>query len=360
MIPTVYESPRPCWAAHARLRRFLPVPVIAVVTLMTGCEGDAESPAPSRTADATLSAADRDASLDAIERWLAAGRADNAETVARSLASRLPDDPVVAAALGRTLLMRSGEIREAFGEAPASAIAADAATALTRAVDGGAGDVETRRNLGLALEGAGRLDAAIEAYRRIDTTDPVARLYLGLALLRADRAEEAATVLARLSRDRPDDAFVLAALAETSFRAGDAELAFERLDAAVRLAPDEPGIRIRRAALLRRAGRIRLAVESLAALPPEVRERRDVAQELTAGWLALDRPAEAGETWAAVARRSPEDLVAAIEAARCFDAAGRTEDAEAWLRIAEDTAPGDPRVVQARLELSRPDDRPDS
>jgi predicted Zn-dependent protease len=338
----------------------LPVPAVAIVMLMTACDGDTEPPSPARPPGTTLSAADRDASLDAIERWLAAGRADNAETVARSLASRLPDDPVVDAALGRTLLMRSGEIREAFGEAAASAIAADAATALKRAEDGGKIDAETRRNLGLALEGAGRLDAAIEAYRRVDTSDPIARLYLGLALLRADRPEAAADILETLARERPDDAFVLAALAETSFRTGESQIAFERLDAAVRLAPDEPGIRIRRAALLRRAGRVRLAVESLAALPAAVRERRDVTQELAAGWLALDRPGDAGETWAARARHDPEDLAAAIEAARCFDAASRTEDAEAWLRIAEDTAPGDPRVVRARADLARPGDHPDS
>ena len=327
---------------------------------MTACGGDAEPAPPPSTAGATLSAAARDASLDAIERWLAAGRADNAETIARSLANRLPEDPVVDAALGRTLLMRSGEIREAFGDAAATAIAADAATALERAEDGGRVDAETRRNLGLALEGAGRLDAAIEAYRRVGPADPVARLYLGLALLRADRPEQAAEILEPLARTRPDDGFVLAALAETSFQNGDSETAFARLDAAVRLAPDEPGIRIRRAALLRQAGRVRLAVESLAALPADVRDRRDVVQELTAGWIALDRPGDAGDAWAARARRAPDDLPAAIEAARCFDAAGRAEDAEAWLRIAEDTAPGDPRVAKARAELGRSTDGPET
>lgn len=332
-------------------------PLVVVVLLMSACGDDTAPSSPPTPAGTTISAADRDASLDAIERWLAAGRADNAETIARSLSSRLPDDPVVDAALGRALLLRSGEIREAFGETAAAAIAADAANALKRAEDGGRVDAETRRNLGLALEGAGRLDAAIEAYRRAGSEDPIARLYLGLALLRADRPEAAAGILESLAITRPDDAFVLAALAETSFRSGDSETAFERLDAAVRLAPDEPGIRIRRAALLRRAGRVRLAVESLVALPPEVRERRDVVQELAAGWLALDRPGDAGDAWAARARRAPEDLPAAIEAARCFDAAGRVEDAEAWLRIAEDTAPGDPRVMEARVELGRSPDR---
>ena len=52
-----------------------------------------------------------------------------------------------------------------------------------------------------------------------------------------------------------------------------------------------------------------------------------------------------------------DPAAAAIEAARCFDAAGRVEDAEAWLRIAEDTAPGDPRVMEVRVELGRSPDR---
>ncbi|MCP4014374.1 MAG: hypothetical protein GY728_14815, partial [Phycisphaeraceae bacterium] len=137
MIPTVYESPRPCWADQARLRRFLTAPLVVVVLLMSACGGDTAPSSPPTPAGTTISAADRDASLDAIERWLAAGRADNAETIARSLSSRLPDDPVVDAALGRALLLRSGEIREAFGETAAAAIAADAANALKRAEDGG-------------------------------------------------------------------------------------------------------------------------------------------------------------------------------------------------------------------------------
>ncbi len=319
-----------------------------MAVLVAGCGGGEEPSGPNVEAGSSLSATDRDASLDAIDRWLAAGRADNAETIARSLAGRLPDDPVVASALGRTLLLRSGEIREAAGERAAVAIAADAAKELRRAAEGGRTDPETLRNLGLALEGAGRLDAAIEAYRRVGSEDPIARLYLSLALLRADRVEEAAGLLESLAGDRPDDAFVLAALAETSFRMGDPDVAFERLDAAVGLAPDEVGIRIRRAALLRRSGRVRLAIESLAALPAEVRSSRGVVQELTTGWLALDRPGDAGEAWAARARRAPEDLAAALEAARCFDAAGREADAEAWLRIAEDTAPGDPRIAELR------------
>ena len=58
-----------------------------------------------------MSAADRDSSLDAIQRWLTAGRADNAIVVARTLAERLPDDPHVGLALGRTLL--ATEVRAA-------------------------------------------------------------------------------------------------------------------------------------------------------------------------------------------------------------------------------------------------------
>ena len=268
------------------------------------------------------------------------------------LAIRLPDDPMVAATLGQVLLMRSADLREIAGEAAASAISAEAAGMLLVAEQGGRTDPMTLRSLGLALERSGQLDPAIEAYRRAaDGEDALARLYLGLALLQADRGHESVSLLKKLSTDRPDDAFVRAALAEARFRTGDTPGAFADLDEAVRLAPDELGIRLRRASLLRRTGNPRMAIESLVAIPEADRTRRMVVEELAASWDSIQRPASAAEVWASRARSVPADVPAALMAAACFAEAGRPADAEAWLRIAEETSPDDDAVAAARKRL---------
>jgi tetratricopeptide (TPR) repeat protein len=325
---------------------------LAAPLVFAGCDPPAPAPGTPNSAQATpISASDRDASLDAIERWLGAGRADNAESIARLLATRLPDDPMVAATLGQVLLMRSADIREIAGEAAASAISAEAAEMFLIADRAGRNDPATLRGLGLALERSGHLDSAIEAYRRAADQDALARLYLGLALLQAERGEESVSLLIELSTDRPDDAFVRAALAEARFRTGDSPGAFADLDEAVKLAPDELGIRLRRASLLRRTGKARMAIESLVAIPEADRTRRMIVEELAAGWIAIERPASAAEIWASRARSVPADVPAALMAATCFMEAGRPEDAEAWLRIAEETSPDDESVAAARERL---------
>lgn len=327
---------------------------------LPGCEGDA--PAPPPATPPAVAAVDRDAALDSIDRWLQAGRPDLAEAVARTLVDRLPADRHARAALGRTLLARSGELRDLAGESAGMAMASEAARELEEALDlarsldqsRGAGDdaaaLQARRSLGLAQEAAGRIEDAIATYRGgID--DETCRLYLGLALLRVDRTEEASRILEDLSGDRPDDPLVRAALAEARFRSGRMEEAIGIADEAVRLDPDSWPIRLRRASILRRGGEARAALESLLALDEAVRRERAVVMETASCWLALDRPEQAAEVWARRARTEEADIDAALAAARAFEEAGAADEAEAWLEIAALAAPDDPRVERTRAEI---------
>ncbi len=324
--------------------------------MLLGCEDP--PPEPPASPLPTVAAVDRDASLDAVDRWLQAGRPDLAEAVARTLVDRLPEDRHARAALGRTLLARSGELRDVAGESAGVAAASEAADELAialelaedRAVDRDATALQARRSLGLALEAADRVDDAIMIYRG-GGEDQTCRLYLGLALLRVDRTEEASTMLEALAADRPDDPLVRSALAEARHRSGRMEEALRIADDAVRLDPDSWAIRLRRASIMRRSGDARAALESLLALDEEVRSERAVVEETAAAWLALDRPERAAETWAGRARTEAADIEAALAAARAFELAGATDEAEAWLEIAALAAPGDRRVEDARAEI---------
>lgn len=316
--------------------------------------GPAAPPSVPPAAGSGVAASDRDASLEAIDRWLQAGRPDLAESVARVLVERLPGDRHVRAALGRVLLARSGNLRDLAGPAAGAAIAAEATETLAIAVDlaptRDATALEARRSLGLALEAADRLPEAIAVYRD-GGDDPTCRLYLGLALLRSEATDEATAILDGLADDRPDDALVRAALAESRFRAGRLDEAIATADEAVRLDPESWPIRLRRASILRRSGDARAALESLLALDAEARRERAIVEETATAWLALGRPERAAETWADRARTESDDLAAALAAATAFERAGRSEDAEAWLSIAALAAPGDARVEDARREV---------
>jgi tetratricopeptide (TPR) repeat protein len=324
---------------------------------LPGC-GDSEPTAGDdapRNAAPAIDAADRDASLEAIDRWLQAGRPDNAESIARTLVDRLPSDRHAHAALGRVLLARSGELRELAGPRAGAAIAAEAAGSLQTALDlaptNDAPAIEARRSLGLALESADRDADAIAVYRG-DLDDPVCRLYLGLALLRTQALDEATEVLGELADDRPDDPLVRAAMAESLLQQGRGDAAVEAAAEAVRLDPESWPIRVRRASILRRTGDPRAAIESLIALDAESRENRAVIEEIAAGWAALDRPERVAEIWAERARTSEDDLDAALAAAVAYQTAGRGGEAETWIEIASLAAPDDPRIAEARRRIA--------
>lgn len=372
MIPTSYETceraPRRPAIQHRRVG--IPATILlGSVLILGGCGRDASKndagdgatvDSGSQTMSDHLSAADRDASLDAIERWLTAGRADAAITIARTLAQRLPDDPHVALALGRSLLAQSSEARldPVRGPERAAALSSEAVVALQPAYEAwrsrGAEAAEARRSLGLALEGAGRLPDAIGIYTEADVhEDPISRLHLGLALLRDRRAEEAASVLSEVESVRPDDAFVVSARAETALMLERPDEARELADRAVRLDSDSWPIRVRRASILRRTGDPRAAVESLLAMDETSRLERPLLEELTEGCLALNRPDAAANAWATLARARRDDpgasIDAALKAAELYALAGQDEESVIWLDIARDLDPAD-RRIQASVE----------
>jgi tetratricopeptide (TPR) repeat protein len=92
---------------------------------------------------------------------------------------------------------------------------------------------------GNALVAAGRDGEAIERYRNAlsvsHNTDH--RLALGMALLKAGRWNEAAIYLKEVSRERPDDASVQAALGQAEFGIGDYAAARHAFLQAVRINP---------------------------------------------------------------------------------------------------------------------------
>ncbi len=322
--------------------------------LLVGCE----RPAPPATAGRSeVSAADRDTSLEAIDRWLTAGQPESGEAIARVLLRRLPRDPHVRLALARTLVARAGRVQAAEGPGAAAPLAREAGEILAPEVRpdtlGQADLVVWNRTRGLALENAGLDAEAIGTYRETAGVDRVTALYLALALLRVDETAEATRILEELSNSSEPEPFILAALAEARFDPNAPEEARTLVARAVRLDPDAWAIRLRQAAIERRAGRPDVAIEMLSALTEEIRTERAVCEELARAWQAYGDPARAGDIWANRARTYPNDLGAALEAATYFGVAGRIDDAEAWIRVVENVNPDDARIRDARAQLDR-------
>ena len=336
------------------IRVVIPLALLAlVVTLLPGC-GQSSDPGPA--AAPAVSAADRDASLDAIERWLTAGQPESGEAIARVLLRRLPEDPHVRLALARTLIARAGRIQAALGPDAARPLAREAAEVLDPAIVSGdrtgVSVVAWNRTRGLALETAGLDAEAIATYRETADRDRVTALYLALALLRVEDTATALDLLEDLNRNGEPDPYVLAALSEAQFDPAAPAAARRTIAEAVRLDPDAWAIRLRQASIERRAGDPVRAIEMLSALDPNVRTERVVCVELARSWRDHGRPDRSAQVWATRATAHPDDLAAALEAASLFTDAGRIDDAEAWIRLVEDTAPDDDRLAAARRRLA--------
>jgi eukaryotic-like serine/threonine-protein kinase len=132
---------------------------------------------------------------------------------------------------------------------------------------------QTYSNIGAIRHARGDFSLAVEAYRRAIELRPnsaATHRNLGDSLLRQGRAEEAATAyrraaaLAEASRSvNPNDTQNLSSLAVYLQKAGDPHAAEQRLEEALRRAPNDPDIRFRAAQVHALAGDIDLALAAL-------------------------------------------------------------------------------------------------
>ena len=95
------------------------------------------------------------------------------------------------------------------------------------------------------------------------------------------------------------------------------------------------------------AGEPRAAVESLLALDAETLTQLAVVEELVAGWTALDSPVRAAETWPPSPAASGTSRSSPVRVWKPRTTLGGRDDADAWLTIAADTLPNDPRVMRS-------------
>lgn len=278
-------------------------------------------------------AGDIASTLHSINQWITAAQPDKGEVIARAAVTQHPQVAAFHAELGRILLIKSGAATADALPARAVDLATEALASFQRANDLGFEKPFVLRSAGIAAEQAGKLEEAIEWYRRGSPNDRSSTLYLALALLRTDNPIEAATTLVPLLEAKRDDPFLNATWAECLAAQEQYDRALEAIDTAIRFAPDEPAFRVRRAAMLRRSGKPLEAAESLLAMSEAARSTFAVTDELAAAFRSADRPADAAATWAFFAQANPGDTMAVVRTIDAYLDADDYTNAQAWLAI---------------------------
>ena len=271
------------------------MPSRLAAVLLLACAALAAEPGTPLTAQPARPADPAEApSMVAVERALDQGRLEEAVALARGLAAKRPDDPSALALLGRALALS-----RRFGEA---------AEALERAVELGAGDVRTLLFYGSALWESGRPEAADPVLERAAAAaagtgaEFLARHQLGRLRLWFGRPAEAIEPLERAAALRPGDAEARLDLARALERAGRVEEAIAAFRRAVELAPESHHARWGLGQAMSRAGRRQEAAaeleiyRSLLAADQERVRRSQLEQEALDRAARGDRPLEVPAT----------------------------------------------------------------
>jgi len=312
---------------------------LVAIAFAAGCDSSTPQPPQARPSSMQL-----DAALDSIEQWLAAAQPEKAEVVARGLISSQPDLPAGHAAMGRILLVKVGAALAAQDPAHARTIATEALGHFTEAHRLGNTSPEVIRGAGIAAEQAQDLPEAIRWYRLGAGEDQATALYLGLALLRTGEPREARAIIGPMCLLRPNDPFLQATHAECLAETGAMEEAHEAILEAIRLAPDEPAFRIRRAALLRKDGEPLLAAETILALPESARVSLQATEELAAALAMVERFTLLATAWSDHARAHPDSTHAIVQAAGAWIDAKNLPEAQLWIDVLRSQDPRHPQI----------------
>lgn len=187
-------------------------------------------------------------------------------------------------------------------------------------------------------------------------------VYLGNALLRAGRADEAMSQSQVAMRLDPTLAEVHALRAKISEYHGHWQEALDYNTRALELLQDDRGKLADYAAyhgqLLRKAGRPRDAVTYLFAIEPSLQRQERVVEQLSEAYKALGEPVKAAGAWIELFTLEPTHVRAAAEAAHAMLLAGHVREARYYCSLAERINPDYAKVREVKALLDGADSPP--
>ena len=228
--------------------------------------------------------------------------------------------------------------------------------ALARMPDSGG----LHQSAGEVAQQAGRNDQALASYLQAMELDPEnirSQLSAAQLLIQEDPTRSEALLRSVLKTDA-DQPHALSSLALVLQRQGREKGALETASHALVVAGEKTGVRIAVARVHREAGRPRIALELLLALPDEVRAQEFATAEIAMAWEAVDQPINAGQAWADCFRNNAYRTDAWRYALKAADAMGRASQpavAASWLDQAVMLDAPANRVDEVRLGIAGKD-----
>lgn len=296
--------------------------LLTAIYCVASCEDHASAPA--------LSAAQVQASVQAMDRLIDTGQFENALRVARELAAKAPSDPLASEALARALLNQCNAN-------PSSELRIETAAAYAKAAAQRPTSPGLQSAAGIAEFSAGHIDAAVDFHQKARQLEPgnPQHLYQEAMIWNAASKPDSAIYLFELAlKLDPDSPEIEIGLAEGLYQFGEIERSLEHMQRARALSPNDSAIRFRAASLLRGVGKPTEAAEMLLG-EISIGNANQATFELCAKCLSdAGKHAQSAEVWERLATMTlmrPQPL---LEAARSWSKAGQQETALIFLEKA--------------------------
>ncbi|MEY3026862.1 MAG: Tetratricopeptide repeat [Planctomycetota bacterium] len=328
---------------------------------------DAGKPADTRQTEQTpesgLSARELIDATDAIERFLNAGRTNEAVLIARRLVERAAADSAAEATANelcaRACFTRAQLPDASVGATERRALTAEAAACALRYAETGEGDAGKLAFAALLCSNAARPDDARRLFDRaldLDPTNGPTLLQAALAALASGDRERAESLRTRRAAALPGDAWNDGIAAELALASDDASRAVESARRAVAADPDALEFRLILARALRRDGKPADAARFLSALDAAERAKPAIAEQFALALAESNDLAGAARAWDAALRANPADAYVRAETAIAFRRAGDEARAAAELAALEAIPGGAEQLQRIRPRLTAPMD----
>ncbi|HWB20590.1 MAG TPA: tetratricopeptide repeat protein [Phycisphaerales bacterium] len=330
-----------------------------IVPLIAGCDRGRNSAAPSATSrpDQAGDAPAResiDAALNAAQQYINSSDLPKAKAILLRLVEKAPNESHAHELLGQVYGFEAAKPPENAPQADPRQLMQQAADEYAKAVELAPKSAGLAQSAGMMALSAGRTDQALKYFHtaaEIDPANPQPILFSAQVLMQKKDFAGAKSLLDDLLKRDADEPYAIASLAVIALEQNDSAKAIELAGQAREIAPDDVNIRVQEARIHRRVGNPQHAVELLAALSEEDRQKFAVADELARAFTAIGEHAKAkdalqlallhiepaSDAWRVYVRLGETGL-----------AAGKMDDARFWLEQAEARRPNAAEVVALR------------
>lgn len=308
-----------------------------------------------------------EAALAAAQQYLVQQELTNAELILRKLIERAPQEYRAYELYGQVLLAKGMQVGAQGDPQAATDAILQAYQQYRRATELVLPDTAPTTAAGLHQSAgeiasiAGRLDDALDHFRRAGRLDPVSSkhaLYEGQILLQQRRLVEARRALQRVLAIDPDEAYAHASLATIALEQDDQVQAIEHIERARRIAPNDLTLRVQEARVRRLCDQPRRALELLVLLTEQERAEETVAYQIASCYRLLGQPIKAAQAWRHRYQLRPDAWRAAARAAQAYLDAKQPDEAKWWYERARLAAPNSPEVKSLDKAFGRVPDEP--